>query len=84
MSSKSNSARMWVWIAILALFVLHQDFWFWDRYEPLVFGFMPIGMAWHGLLSILTSIVCFFATKHCFPEEDTDGTSHTGGEESKS
>ena len=71
MSSKqSNSARTLIWIAVIALIVLHQDFWFWDTYEPLVFGFLPIGLAYHVGLSIAAAIVWFFATKFCWPVDD--------------
>ena len=59
-----------MWIAVIALIVLHQDFWFWDTYEPLVFGFLPIGLAYHVGLSIAAAIVWFLATKFCWPAED--------------
>ena len=75
---KSNTARKLVWAAVVALLVLHQDFWFWNTHSPLVFGFMPIGLAYHALISILASIVWFLATKHCFPVSDENGS--TSGE----
>jgi hypothetical protein len=74
MSTKSNKARNWVWFAVIALIVLHQDFWLWDVSKPYVFGFMPVGLAYHVLISILSAAVWFFATKHCFPVTD-EGTS---------
>ncbi len=75
----TNVARTFVWIAVAALIIVHQDFWFWDTYEPLVFGFMPIGLAYHVLISILAAVVWFLATKYCFPidvgELETENTS---------
>ena len=32
---------------IILLAILHHDWWWWDSKEPLVLGFMPIGLAWH-------------------------------------
>lgn len=45
-------------IVFIALAVLHQDFWNWDSAE-LVFGFMPIGLAYHALYSLVAA--CFWA-----------------------
>ena len=36
--------------AIAALYLLHQDVWFWRTARPLVFGFLPIGLAYHAAL----------------------------------
>lgn len=75
MSSKqSNTARTLIWIAVIALIVLHQDFWFWDTYEPLVFGFLPIGLAYHVGLSIAAAIVWFLATKFCWPADEASAS----------
>ena len=34
--------------ACVALYALHQDFWFWRTARPLVFGFLPIGLFYHA------------------------------------
>ncbi len=34
--------------AVVLLYVLHQDFWFWREARPLVFGFLPIGLFYHA------------------------------------
>lgn len=65
-----NPARPLVWAAIVALVVLHHDFWFWDTYEPLLFGFLPVGLAYHVGLSIAAAVVWFLATRYCFPVEE--------------
>ena len=39
-----------------AVYVLHQDFWNWKKAEPLVFGFLPIGLAYHAGYSILAAV----------------------------
>ena len=35
--------------ASVALYLLHQDFWFWRSAYPLVFGFLPVGLFYHGV-----------------------------------
>ena len=36
--------RILLVVAVVALYALHQDFWFWRTAHPLVFGFVPIGL----------------------------------------
>ena len=45
-------------LAFIALAVLHQDAWNWDKAD-LVFGFMPIGLAYHAGYSLVAA--CFWA-----------------------
>lgn len=59
---------IWPWIAILVLFVLHQDFWNWDRYKPLVFGFIPIGLAYHAAYSVAASVLMWMLVRHTWPK----------------
>ena len=57
----------WIAIAgIVLLMVLHQDFWWWDD-GSLVFGFMPVGLAYHALFSIAASLVWAGAVKWAWP-----------------
>lgn len=57
-----------VWGLVVLLIVLHQDVWFWTD-ERLVFGFLPIGLAWHMGISISASITWLLATKYCWPSD---------------
>ena len=56
-----------VLLLVILLIVLHQDFWWWDSIDPVFFGFMPIGLAWHVLLSILTAGVWILAVTYWWP-----------------
>ena len=60
---------------ILALCVLHHDFWWWDTAEPVMFGFMPIGLAWHTGISVAAAFSWWLAVKYCWPERLTEGDS---------
>jgi len=57
-----------VWLLVLALFVLHQDFWNWtDR--TMVFGFMPVGLFYHACFSLAAALVWLMAVKFAWPRE---------------
>lgn len=50
------------------LFVLHQDFWNWDN-TGLVFGFLPVGLAYHAAFSIATALLWVAAVKWAWPSD---------------
>jgi hypothetical protein len=54
--------------AAIILFILHQDFWFWDN-ATLVFGFLPIGLAYHAFYSLLAGALWAFAVVYAWPTE---------------
>src|SRR5262245_47655897 len=41
---------------VLALAVLHQDAWNWRASSPLLFGFLPPGLAYHAGFSLLSAL----------------------------
>jgi len=56
-------------VLLVLLAVLHQDFWYWDRIDPLVFGFIPIGLAYHIGVSLAAGILWALAVCYCWPKE---------------
>ncbi len=52
---------------ILAIYVLHQDFWNWKKADPLVFGFLPAGLAYQVGYSIVASILMAVLVKFAWP-----------------
>ncbi|MEM0896973.1 MAG: DUF3311 domain-containing protein [Verrucomicrobiota bacterium] len=59
-------------ILVAALFLImlfmHQDFWWWED-DSLVLGFMPIGLAFHALFSVLCAVLGGFAILTIWPKE---------------
>jgi hypothetical protein len=53
---------------IAVVYFLHQDFWNWRTAEPLVFGFLPIGLAYHAGYSILAAILMAILVKVAWPK----------------
>jgi hypothetical protein len=60
-------------ITVGALYVLHQDFWFWRAARPLVFGFIPVGLFYHACYTIATALVMWLLVKHAWPSELEEG-----------
>jgi hypothetical protein len=59
--------RILVFIAVIALYLLHQDFWFWRTAHPLVFGFVPIGLFYQACFSVAASLVMWLLVKFAWP-----------------
>lgn len=57
-----------IWIIFVLLFILHQDFWLWED-KTLVFGFMPIGLAYHAGFSIAATLLWASALKWAWPSD---------------
>ena len=53
-------------IAVAALYILHQDIWFW-RSSYLVFGFIPIGLFYHGVFSIAAAFLMWLLVTFAWP-----------------
>ncbi len=54
-------------VAILSVYVLHQDVWFWQAARPLVFGFLPVGLAYHAAYCVLVAILMSVLTVVAWP-----------------
>ena len=70
--------------AVVALYVLHQDFWNWRTPYPLVFGFIPIGLFYQGCFSVASALLMWLLVKFAWPghlereveaQEQKEGTS---------
>jgi hypothetical protein len=60
---------------VVAIYALHQDFWFWRRALPLVFGVLPVGLFYHvtymlGSALLFWALVTWFWPSHL---DDTTG-----------
>ena len=66
-----------VWVLLLLLMVLHQDIWFWTD-NRLVFGFLPMGLAYHVLLSLAAAGVWLLAVRFAWPAEEEEGQGSRG------
>ena len=59
------------WIALVALIILHHDWWFWN--DPhVVLGFLPIGLAYHVLISLAAGALWAWAAFYGLSEYLSD------------
>jgi hypothetical protein len=54
-------------LAIAVLYALHQDVWLWRAAHPLVFGFLPVGLAYHGAYCIAAAVLMWILTRVAWP-----------------
>jgi hypothetical protein len=58
--------KLLLFLMIAAVYVLHQDFWNWKD-SDLVFGFLPVGLAYHAGYSVLAAIMMAVLVKFAWP-----------------
>ena len=59
--------RLLLALVVIAVYVLHQDLWFWREARPLVFGFLPVGLAYHGAYCLAVSALMWLLTSYAWP-----------------
>ena len=57
---------------VAVVYVLHQDSWNWKEAYPLVFGFLPIGLAYQAGYSILAAVMMAVLVKTVWPKHLED------------
>ena len=67
-------------LLVLAVYVLHQDFWNWTKTQPLIFGFLPVGLAYHAGYSILAAITMAVLVKFAWPKHLESVTPEVGAQ----
>ena len=60
--------RVLLTLLVFAVYVLHQDFWNWKRATPLLFGCLPVGLAYHAAYSLLAAVTMGVLVKFAWPE----------------
>jgi Protein of unknown function (DUF3311) len=61
--------RVLLVVAVAALYLLHQDFWYWRTAYPLVFGFIPIGLFYHACFSVAASLLMWLLVAYAWPSQ---------------
>ena len=62
--------KNWFLVAgVISLLFLHQDTWFWDSARPLVFGFLPIGLFYHAVYTLMVSAFMVVLIRFAWPTE---------------
>ena len=53
--------------ATVLLYAAHQDVWLWRSAEPLVFGVLPPGLAYHVLYTLAASALMWLLVRYAWP-----------------
>lgn len=53
---------------IVSLYLLHQDFWFWRTANPLILGFLPMGLFYHLVYTLMIAVVMWLLVKMAWPK----------------
>jgi len=56
--------------AVVAMYVLHQDVWFWRTAQPVLFGVFPIGLAYHAAYAAVVTLLMAALVKYAWPREE--------------
>jgi hypothetical protein len=65
--------RILLGLAVIALYLLHQDIWFWRTARPLLFGFLPIGLAYHAAFCLASAALMWALTTYAWPTHLDEG-----------
>lgn len=69
-SSCCGARRRWLWgLLLLAVFLLHQDWWNWARARPLVWGVLPVGLAYHAVYALGCAGVMALLVRFAWPRD---------------
>jgi hypothetical protein len=59
--------RFLLGLTVVAFYLLHQDFWFWNTVDPMFFGFLPVGLFYHLCYTLAVSVLMWLLVKHAWP-----------------
>ena len=54
-------------VLVALVYVLHQDIWFWRAAEPLVFGFLPVGLFYHAAYTAACAALMALLVRTAWP-----------------
>ncbi|MGD1084595.1 MAG: hypothetical protein ABSA47_07580 [Verrucomicrobiota bacterium] len=57
-----------LFVLIALVYVAHQDLWNWKKADPLILGFLPVGLAYHAAYAVLCAIMMAVLVKFAWPK----------------
>ena len=75
-----STRRLALSLAVVAFYALHQDVWFWRIARPLLFGFIPVGLAYHAFYTLGAALLMAVLVRLAWPgglEAEVEGRSTT-------
>ena len=69
---RSTGTLVLLTLAALIVLVLRHDYWNWNTPHPLLFGFLPVGLWWQALVSLLACALMWLMVRFAWPQELED------------
>ena len=63
----SSARQIILALAVLVLYALHQDLWFWRTARPLLFGFLPVGLTYHAAYCLAAAALMAALVRFAWP-----------------
>jgi hypothetical protein len=60
--------KLLLFLLVALVYAAHQDVWNWRRPGPMVFGFLPIGLAYHAAYSIAAAVMMAILVRFAWPK----------------
>ncbi|MGD0814324.1 MAG: DUF3311 domain-containing protein [Verrucomicrobiota bacterium] len=60
--------KLLLFLLVALVYAAHQDVWNWRQPGPMVFGFLPIGLAYHAGYSIAAAVMMAILVKFDWPK----------------
>ena len=60
--------KLLLFLLIVAVYAAHQDLWNWSKPDPMIFGFLPVGLAYQAAYSIACSVLMAILVKTAWPK----------------
>jgi hypothetical protein len=58
-----------LFLLIALVYAAHQDVWNWRTADPMFFGFLPIGLAYHAGYAIACAVLMAILVKFAWPKD---------------
>jgi hypothetical protein len=69
MTHPAMRTRKWLVPSILSIaYILHQDVWNWTAAQPLFFGVVPPGLAYHAAYTVLVACLMAILVRYAWPD----------------
>jgi hypothetical protein len=57
-----------LFLLVALVYAAHQDLWNWRQPGPMVFGFLPIGLAYHAAYSVAAAVMMAVLVRFAWPK----------------
>ncbi len=64
---KISLTRLLLYLALVSLYLLHKDFWFWRN--PMLLLGLPVGLVYHVAFCVVVAVIMALLVKYAWPSQ---------------